>query len=74
MSVADAVTLIGAVTAAVVSVMTVYMQLRAGEKIEATHALVNGQSQLVSSLAVQVGLKTGELVGRDYIPPATEKT
>ena|GEM_PF-3921403 len=74
MTVAEAVTLIGAITAAVVSIMTVYLQARTAVKVDEVHHLVNSQSEVVGALHEQLGLKTGELVGRDYVPPEIQKT
>lgn len=34
-----------------------------------THELVNGQSEKVNMLTGQLGLKTGELIGRDFQTP-----
>jgi hypothetical protein len=71
-TVAEVATLIAAVAAACTSIGAVAVNLINARRIADTHALVNGQSHLVESLAVQVGLKTGELIGRDYVPPTKE--
>jgi hypothetical protein len=72
MTVAEAVTLIGAVTAAVVAICTaavsVYVAIQAGK----THALVNGVSTLINQATRAQGQAEGRLAevkGTDT-PPA----
>jgi hypothetical protein len=55
MTVADAVTLIGAITAAVVSVASAIATLRQSAKIDTVHLLVNSQSIRMERLAERAG-------------------
>jgi hypothetical protein len=53
------VTLIGAITAAIVSIVTAFAQFRTGNKVEAVHHLVNGQSIRMEQLARATGVAEG---------------
>lgn len=59
MTVAEAVTLIGAITAAVVSIVTAFAQLRQGAKLDRVHTAVNGQSVRMELLASAAGRAEG---------------
>lgn len=59
MTVAEAVTLIGAITAAVVSIMTAAVSLRNAGKLSTVHALVDGQSKTLLLLADTAGHERG---------------
>jgi hypothetical protein len=79
MTVAEAVTLIGAVAAAIVSVATAIATLRQGGKLDQVHSLVNGQSIRMESLAQRTGFAEGSMsevgkhpTGLSAIPPQTE--
>lgn len=59
MTVAEAVTLIAAVTASAVSLMTAYVSLRNGDKLAVVHALVDGQGTIMRTLAETAGHERG---------------
>lgn len=75
MSVAEAVTLIGAITAAIVSVMTAAVALRNSSRLATVHQLVNSQSEKLVALADAAGHERGvaETLDRPKLPdqPAT---
>jgi hypothetical protein len=53
------VTLIGAITAAIVSIVTALAQLRSAAKLDEVHHLVNGQSVRMEILARATGVAEG---------------
>lgn len=68
MSAAEIVTVIGALTAAIVSIISAYASLRNGGKLDQVHTLVNGQSTRMESLAQQTGFAQGSM-GQMGKPP-----
>jgi len=60
-TVAEAVTLIGAITAAVVAIVGALASLRNGQSIGKVHDLVNGQSVRMEALATRTGFAEGSM-------------
>jgi len=60
-TVAEALTLIGAITAAVVAIVGALASLRNGQGIAKVHDLVNGQSVRMEALAQRTGFAEGSM-------------
>lgn len=68
MTVGEAVTLIAAIAAALVSIITAVASLRTGSKLDTVHSLVNGQSVRMEGMARDLGAATG--IGASSPPEA----
>jgi hypothetical protein len=63
MSVAEAVTLIGAVTAAIVAILSAVVQAYTAARVNSVHGKVDGQTAQIANLSEKVGEQRGLVAG-----------
>ncbi len=74
MTVAEAVTLIAALTAAITAFGTIAIQWRNSAQLDKVHALVNGQSLRMETLAGAAGFSEGKASGGTPAEPPQAPT